>query len=229
MDQASEKAVRKRYSSDLPGQDWQRLEPLLAVRRQSKWPTAEVVNAILCALKNGCVWRDLPGDFPPWGTAYWYFAKWEADGTWQRVSTWQPGMSRKKASPTAVTLDTQSVKNGATATGATVGFDAGKLVKGRKRLVLTDTLDHVLASRMLPANVVNGPAAIAFWDEVAAARAFLGQVQVVLADSSFNEVFRAHLARRYGIRIEKPATYWSKNRISAFMPGAGLSNVASAG
>ena len=48
-------------------------------------------------------------------------------------------------------LDTQSVKNTATATGATVGFDAGKLVKGRKRLVLTDTLGHVLASRVLAA------------------------------------------------------------------------------
>ena len=43
-------------------------------------------------------------------------------------------------------LDTQSVKNTATATGATVGFDACKLVKGRKRLVLPDTLGQVLTS-----------------------------------------------------------------------------------
>ena len=40
-------------------------------------------------------------------------------------------------------IDTQSVKNAATATGETVGFDAGKLVKGRKRLVLIDTLGNV--------------------------------------------------------------------------------------
>ena len=73
----------------------------------------------------------------------------------------QPGTARKKTWPTAVILDTQSVKNATTATGATVGFDAGKLVKGRKRLVLTDTLGNVLASHVVPANAVDGTAAIA--------------------------------------------------------------------
>ena len=102
-------------------------------------------------------------------------------------------------------LDTQSVKNTATATGATVGFDAGKLVKGRKRLVLTDTLGHVLASRVLPADAVDGAAASAFWDEVAATHELLGAVQVVFVDRSFHGIFRLHLAQRYGIRVEKPA------------------------
>lgn len=97
------------------------------------------------------------------------------------------------------------MKNTATATGATVGFDAGKLVKGRKRLVLTDTLGHVLASRVLPADAVDGAAASAFWDEVAATHDLLGQGEVVFVDSSFNGVFREHLARYYGIRVEKPA------------------------
>ncbi|TDN35856.1 hypothetical protein E4631_05640 [Hymenobacter sp. UV11] len=87
----------------------------------------------------------------------------------------EPGTGLKKACPTAVILDTQSVKNAATATGATVGFDAGKLVKGRKRLVLTDTLGHVLASRVLPADAVDGAAAVAFWDEVATTHELLGQ------------------------------------------------------
>ena len=73
-------------------------------------------------------------------------------------------------------LDTQSVKNMATATGATVGFNAGKLVKGRKRLMLTDTLGHMLASRVLPAAAMDGTAAIAFWDEVAATHELLGTV-----------------------------------------------------
>ena len=73
-------------------------------------------------------------------------------------------------------LDTQSVKNTATATVATVGFDAGKLVKGRKRLMLTNTLGQVLVIRVLPADAVAGAAAIAFWDEVAATHELLGVV-----------------------------------------------------
>ena len=52
--------TRKLYSSDFCARDWQRLEPLLV----------EIVNAILYVLKNGCVWRDVPGDLLPWGTAY---------------------------------------------------------------------------------------------------------------------------------------------------------------
>ncbi|WP_191906305.1 transposase [Hymenobacter baengnokdamensis] len=63
--QVGEKVARKRYSSDLSTRDWQELEPLLVVRRRSKWPLVEVVNAILYVLKNGCMWRDLPGDLPP--------------------------------------------------------------------------------------------------------------------------------------------------------------------
>ena len=97
------------------------------------------------------------------------------------------------------------MKNAPTATGTTVGFGAGKLVKGRKRLVLTDTLGNVLASRVLPAGEHDGTAAIAFWDEVVAAHDLLGQIQLVFVDSTFHGTFREHLAQRYGIRVEKPA------------------------
>ena len=44
---------------------------------------------------------------------------------------------------------------------------AGKLFKDRKHLVLTDTLGHVLASCVRPANAADGPAVIVFWDEAA--------------------------------------------------------------
>ena len=97
MEQTREKAARKRYSSDLSARDWQQLEPLLVVRWRGKWPLMEVVNAILYVLKNGCVWRDLPGDLPPWGTVYWYFGKWEADGTWQRASSCLNVSGRERA------------------------------------------------------------------------------------------------------------------------------------
>lgn len=115
------------------------------------------------------------------------------------------GKRPQKAQPTCVVIDTQSVKNAATATGATVGFDAGKLVKGRKRLVLIDTLGNVLASRVVPAHVSDAAVAIAFWDEVAATHPLLGQVRVVMGDSSFAGLFAEHITQCYGVRFEKPA------------------------
>ena len=79
---------RKAYSSDLSAHDWQRLEPLLLahVRRRSKWPRMELVNAMLYVLKNGCLWRDVPGEFPPWGTVYWYFSKWQDSGVLDEIN-----------------------------------------------------------------------------------------------------------------------------------------------
>ena len=123
-----------------------------------------------------------------------------------------PVRGPKKACPIAVILDTQRVKNAATATGQTVGFDAGKLVKESKRLMLTDTLVNVLSISVLPADAVDGAAAVAFWDEVAATHDLLAHVRVVFVDSSFNGVFREHLARRYGIRVEKPVHVLMKKK-----------------
>ncbi|MBC6460893.1 transposase [Actinomadura sp. HBU206391] len=28
-------------------------------------------------MRTGCAWRQLPADFPPWQTVYWYFVRWE--------------------------------------------------------------------------------------------------------------------------------------------------------
>ena len=36
-------------------------------------------------LRNGCTWRAMPHDLPPWGTVWWYFREWRQDGTWERV------------------------------------------------------------------------------------------------------------------------------------------------
>ena len=107
-----------------------------------------------------------------------------------------PGTGRTKACPPAGLRGTQSAKDAATATGTPVGFDAGKRVKGRRRLVLPGPL-----SRVLPAD---GPAASAFWDEVTALHDLPGPVQVVFGDRSFNGVSRESLARGSGIQVEKP-------------------------
>ena len=57
---------------------------------------------------------------------------------------------------------------------------------------------------MLPADAVDGAVAITFWGEVAATHELLEAVQVVFVNSSFQGVFRQHLAQCYGIRVEKP-------------------------
>ena len=97
----------KKYTSDLSAADWQRIAPLIVVRRRSKWSLHEVTNGILYVLKNGCGWRDLPGEFPCWNTVHYYFAKWGKDGTWENINNClvadyrekHPGAEKKTPSP----------------------------------------------------------------------------------------------------------------------------------
>ena len=72
----------KQYSSDLSAKGWQVTQKIILVQRKSKWNLHEIVNGIFYVTKNGCIWRDLPGEFPPWQTVYWYYRKWVRDGTW---------------------------------------------------------------------------------------------------------------------------------------------------
>ena len=70
----------RRYPSDTSDEQWALIEPLLPPVNQGwrpeKHPRRAVVDAILYVVRTGCAWRQLPADFPPWQTVYWYFVLW---------------------------------------------------------------------------------------------------------------------------------------------------------
>ena len=113
-----------------------------------------------------------------------------------------PRTSKKKAQPTAVILDSQSVKNTATST-ARVGYDAGKRIKGRKRFFLVDTLGNLLSSCVVAASCHDGTTAAKVWDVLALGNELLDQVRTVFVDGGFGQRFRQQLARR-GIEVQVP-------------------------
>ena len=149
----------KTYSSDLPAASWQVIKKIIQVLRRRKWDLKEVVNAVLYVTKNGCVWREVPGEFPPWQTVYYYLSKWVKDGTWKSISdcltTDYREKQGKKSQPTVAIVDSQSAKNSATC-GKDVGVDGGKLVKGRKRFYIVDTMGNLLDSFVVAANSHDG-------------------------------------------------------------------------
>jgi putative transposase len=73
-----------------------------------------VVNALFYVSRQGCAWRALPHDFPPWKTVYNCFQCFQWDGTWQRLVDALRERVRGKAgrqpTPSACAIDSQSVK-----------------------------------------------------------------------------------------------------------------------
>ena len=78
----------RRYPSDTTNGEWALIAPLLPVpawragrggRPEARCRRA-VVDAIRYVTHNGCVWRALPADFPPWRTVYGLFQRWHATG-----------------------------------------------------------------------------------------------------------------------------------------------------
>jgi transposase len=50
-----------------------------------KYPSREVMNGLPSVLRDGCGWRLMPHDLPPWQTADQDVRAWRHDGTWQRI------------------------------------------------------------------------------------------------------------------------------------------------
>ena len=81
--------TRTRYPTDLTDEQWHIIEPMIPPEkhggRHRTVDMREVINAILYILRTGCQWRNLPHDFPPWGTVHYLYRLWRIDGTWQKI------------------------------------------------------------------------------------------------------------------------------------------------
>lgn len=153
--------MNKVYPSNLTAEQFEFLAPRFATdssgrgrpRTTSLW---DILNAIFYVLCEGCTWRGLPGDFPPWQTVYTYFRRWKRDGTLLAIHDDLYALSRlvegRAAGPSELIVDSQSVKS-ATMISQAVGYDGAKGVKGRKRHLTIDTLGLVLRVLVTAANV----------------------------------------------------------------------------
>ena len=186
------KTPRKAYRSDLTNEQWKVLEPLIPAAKSGGRPREvdmrEVINTLLYLERTGCQWEMLPHDLLPKSTVYDYFAQWRDEGHWPRMmqalreQVREQQAPSKQPSPSAVSIDSQSVKT--TEQGGERGYDGGKKINGRKRHLLVDTLGLILAVVVTSAHV----------DDAAAAPQLLAQLnpddyprlEVIWADNKYH-------------------------------------------
>lgn len=202
---------RKPYPSDLSDDRWELIRPVLTAWKgahpsvsghQGRYDLREIVNAILYQARTGCQWRYLPHDLPPHSAVYYYFAAWRDDGTTQTIHDLLRWQVREKAGraedPTAVVLDTQTVRASLNAPAATTGLDAGKKSPGRKRGIATDVLGLLIAVLVTAASVHDNAIGTALLDKVAAHNPSVAKAWV---DAGFKNAVAAHGAA-LGIDVE---------------------------
>jgi putative transposase len=148
------------YTTELTLEQYELLCSLLpretATGRPRTVNLKSVIQGILYILVSGCAWRLLPKEYPPYSTVYYYFRKWRNDGSWKRIHDrlvqWVRVVENRHASPSAASLDSQTVPT-SVMVNKSVGYDAGKKLKGRKRFALVDTLGLLIGVQVVAANV----------------------------------------------------------------------------
>ncbi|CAA9302534.1 MAG: Transposase [uncultured Chloroflexia bacterium] len=182
--------TRLPYDSDLPDEEWTLIEPFVKQKpgsgRKRTVDTREIVNALCYMTRTGCQWRMLPHDFPAWQLVSYYYRQWLEDGTLEEMNDVLREDLRialnKDAEPSVAIMDSQSVKTAGP--GAGRGFDGAKLVKGRKRHCLVDTLGLLLVVMVTAASLQESEGGLGILLDV---QEKTGRLKKVYADQGYKD------------------------------------------
>ena len=152
-------STRQAYPSDVSDDEWAFVAPYLSLispdALQRKHDLREVYNGLRWLVRTGAQWRMLPHDFPRWDAVYQQTQRWLRAGCFEAIAHDLRLLLRlaagRRGQPSAVILDGRTVQS-TPESGADAGYDGHKRRKGRKVHVAVDTLGHLLAAVITPAN-----------------------------------------------------------------------------
>jgi transposase len=106
-------------------------------------------------VRTGSPWRYMPHDLPPWQAVYQQTRRWLQAGVFEAVVHDLRVLLRLSKSrapePTAAILDSRTLRS-TLESGSRGGYDGAKRKKGSKVHAAVDTLGHLLALHVTPAN-----------------------------------------------------------------------------
>ncbi|HUP80274.1 MAG TPA: IS5 family transposase [Pirellula sp.] len=150
---------RKSYPSDVSNEEWAFCAPYLTLMNeeapQREYPLREVFNGLRWFVRAGCPWRMIPNDLPPWSVIYQQTQRWIRAQVFETMAADLRSILRmlldRKADPSAIVLDGRTLQS-SPESGGRAGYDGHKRRKGSKVHMAVDTLGHLLALHVTPAN-----------------------------------------------------------------------------
>lgn len=154
---------RSNYPSDVSDEEWAFCAPYLTLMKedapQREYPMRAMFNAVRYLVRAGCPWRMIPHDLPPWSSVHQprkrSGQRWIAAGCFEAMAHDLRKVLRLLAErpeePSAVIVDGRSLRS-TPESGGRAGYDGHKRKKGSKVHAAVDTLGHLLALKVTPAN-----------------------------------------------------------------------------
>jgi transposase len=147
------------YPSDVSDEEWSFVAPYLALCRedseQRDYSLRAVFNGLRYIVRTGGQWRFMPNDLPPWPVVYQQTQRWIRARCFETMvedlRMLLREFSGRKAQPTAMILDSRTLQS-TPESGARAGYDGAKRRKGSKVHAAVDTLGHLLALHVTPAD-----------------------------------------------------------------------------
>jgi transposase len=198
---------RKPYPTDVSDDEWAFVAPYLTLVRadapQRKYELREVFNGLRWIVRAGAPWRLLPTNLPPWELVYQQTQRWIGAGCFEAMVHDLREVLRlavgREPTPSAVILDSRTLQS-TPESGRRAGYDGAKKRKGSKVHLAVDTLGHLLALVVTPANEQDR-AQVA--DLAEAVQEVTGEtVALAFVDQGYTGDQPASDAEAHGIRLE---------------------------
>jgi len=151
--------ARKPSPSDVSDEEWAFVAPYLALVRadapQRRHDRREVFNALRWVVHTGAPWRWRPHDLPPWDSVYQQTRRWLDAGVFAAMVADLRLLLRLDAGragqPAAGILDSRTLQS-TPESGARAGYDGHQRRKGSQVHAAVDTLGHLHALVVPPAD-----------------------------------------------------------------------------
>ena len=198
---------REAYPSDVSDEEWAFVAPYLTLMTeeapQRVYSLREIFNSLRWIVRAGAPWRLMPNDLPRWEAVYQQTQRWLKAGVFERIVHDLRTLLRlaqgRKAQPSAAILDSRTLHS-TPESGARAGYDGAKRKRGSKVHLAVDTLGHLLALHVTPANEQDRAQVQRLAEQIQEVTG--DAVELAFVDRGYTGEQPAQDAARHGIQLE---------------------------